>query len=104
MMKRDHFWLTEEQFRRIEPHLPADTRRKERVDDRRGIRAVTSGSEVGRRWVDAPPDYWPRKTLHNRHVRWANGVWSDLFHALANAGPPEQVLITRNAVRRIARL
>ena len=34
-MNRDQFWLTEEQFRRIEPHLPTDTRGKERVDDRR---------------------------------------------------------------------
>ena len=49
----------------------------------------------GDRWVDAPADYGPRKTLYNRYVRWAaKGVWIDLFHALARAGgPPEQVLI-----------
>ncbi|TCO14495.1 hypothetical protein EV666_1031, partial [Camelimonas lactis] len=28
------FWLTDEQFARLEPHLPTDTRGKARVDDR----------------------------------------------------------------------
>lgn len=99
-MNRDHFWLTEEQFRRIEPHLPTDTRGKERVDDRRvsgNVQVLKSG---GRR-VDAPPDYGPRKMLHNRYVRWAaKGVWTDLSHALASAGgPPEQTLIDSSAVK-----
>jgi hypothetical protein len=25
----------------------------------------------GGRWIDAPPEYGPRKTLYNRYVRWA---------------------------------
>ena len=29
----NHFWLTDEQFSKIEPHLPRDTRGKARVDD-----------------------------------------------------------------------
>ena len=33
-MNRDCFWLTDEQFAKIEPHLPSDTRGKPRVDDR----------------------------------------------------------------------
>ncbi|MBB3771476.1 transposase [Angulomicrobium tetraedrale] len=55
------------------------------------IHVVKSGG----RWIDAPPDYGPRKTLYNRHVRWvAKGVWLDLFHAQASAGGPSvQVLI-----------
>jgi transposase len=39
-MNRDLFWLTDEQFRRIEPHLPTDTRGKARVDDRRVISGI----------------------------------------------------------------
>ena len=35
----DRFWLTDEQFAKIAPHLPTDTRGKERVDDRRVLRA-----------------------------------------------------------------
>ena len=34
-MNRDLFWLSDEQFDRISPHLPRDTRGKPRVDDRR---------------------------------------------------------------------
>ena len=30
-MNRDCFWLTDEQFAKIEPHLPTDTRGKPRV-------------------------------------------------------------------------
>jgi hypothetical protein len=33
-MNRDCFWLTDEQFANIEPHLPTDTRGKPLVDDR----------------------------------------------------------------------
>ncbi len=55
----------------------------------------------GGRWVNAPPECGPRKTLYNRFVRWAEkGVWTDLFHALAQAGgPPAQVLIDSSAVK-----
>ena len=30
----DQFWLTHEQFAKIAPHLPTNTRGKPRVDDR----------------------------------------------------------------------
>jgi len=55
----------------------------------------------GGRWIDAPADYGPKKTLYNRCVRWAaKGVWVDLFHALAQAdGPPAQLLIDSSAVK-----
>src|SRR5687768_15672601 len=98
-MNRDGFWLTDAQFARIEPHLPTDTRGKPRVDDRRVISGIVHVLKSGGRWIDAPPDYGPRKTLYNRYVRWAaKGVWIDLFHALASAGgPPAQVLIDSSA-------
>jgi transposase len=100
-MNRDHFWLTAEQFSKIEPPLPTGTRGKARVDDRRVISGIINVLKSGGRWIDAPPAYGPRKTLYNRYVRWAaKGVWSDLFHALAQAGgPTEQVLIDSSAVK-----
>ncbi|MGR7996924.1 IS5 family transposase [Xanthobacter sp. ZOL 2024] len=100
-MNRDLFWLTDAQFARIEPHLPTDTRGKPRVDDRRVISGIIHVLKSGGRWVDAPADYGPRKTLYNRYVRWAaKGVWSGLFQALAGAGgPPAQVLIDSSAVK-----
>src|SRR5436189_4976625 len=88
-MSRDQFWLTKAQFSKIKPHLPTDTRGKARVDDRRVISGIVQVLKSGARWVDAPPEYGPRKTLYNRYVRWAaKGVWVDLFRALAQAGGP----------------
>jgi transposase len=100
-MNRDLFWLTAEQFGRIAPHLPTDTRGKPRVDDRRVISGIVHVLKSGGRWVDAPADYGPRKTLYNRYTRWARkGVWAALFEALAkDGGPPEQVLIDSSAVK-----
>ncbi len=95
-MKRDLFWLSNEQFSKIAPHLLIDTRGKARVDDRRVISGIVHVLKSGGRWIDAPPDYGPKKTLYNRYVRWAEkGVWLALFQALAKAvGPPAQVLMT----------
>ena len=100
-MIRDHFWLTDTQFAKIEPHLPTGTRGKPRVDDRRVISGIVHVLKSGGRWIDAPPVYGPRKTLYNRYVRWAaKGVWVDLFQALAGAdGQPAQVLIDSSAVK-----
>ena len=100
-MNRDCFWLTDEQFARIAPHLPRDTRGKARVDDRRVISGIVHVLKSGGRWVDAPADYGPRKTLYNRFVRWADkGVWVRLFEALAQAGGPAlQVIIDSSAVK-----
>jgi transposase len=83
-MIRDVFWLTDDQFARLEPLLPRDTRGKPRVDDRRVISGIVHVLKSGGRWIDAPAVYGPRKTLYNRFVRWAaKGVWVDIFHALA---------------------
>ena len=100
-MTASHFWLTDEQFARLEPHLPTDTRGKPRVDDRRVISGIVHILKSGCRWVDAPPIYGPHKTLYNRFVRWSDkGIWQDIFHALASAnGPPAQVLIDSSAVK-----
>ena len=100
-MIRDHFWLNDEQFARLKPLLPTDTRGKPRVDDRRVISGIIHVLKSGGRWADAPEVYGPRKTLYNRFVRWADkGVWVDVFHALASAGgPPAEVLIDSSAVR-----
>ena len=51
-MNRDGFWLTDEQFAKIEPHLPTDTRGKPRV-----ISGIIHVLKSGGRWVDAPRLY-----------------------------------------------
>ena len=98
----DHlFWLTEKQFTRLKPLFPDKVRDGPCLDDYRMISAIVNALESGCRWVDAPPDYGPQKTLYNRFVRWAQkGVWRDVFVALADAGgPPSQEIIDSSAVR-----
>ena len=49
-MRRNLFWLSDEQWERIERHLPTDVRGVERADDRviSGIVHVAHSDEVGR--------------------------------------------------------
>jgi len=89
------FWLSEEQFARLAPLLPRDTRGVARVDDRRVISGIVHVLMSGGRWSDAPACYGPRKTLYNRWVRWARkGVWQRAFEALAaSGGPPSELML-----------
>ena len=100
-MTSSYFGLSDQQFARLQPLLPTDTRGKPRVDDRRVIGGIGHVLKSGGRWVDAPDIYGPRKTLYNRFIRWAGkGVWTDIFHALAPAGgPPAEMLIDSSAVK-----
>ena len=86
-MRGNLFWLSEDQWQRIEPHLPRDVLGKERVDDRRVISGILHVLKSGCRWCDCPPEYGPPTTIYNRFVRWAErGVWERLFHELAERG------------------
>jgi transposase len=86
-MRANLFWLSDEHWRRIEPHLPTDVRGKERADDRRVISGILHVLKSGCRWKDCPPEYGPPTTIYNRFTRWAErGVWEGLFRALASRG------------------
>src|SRR5271156_2845825 len=86
-MQRNLFWLNDEQWRQIEPHLPTDVRGKDRVDDRRVSSGILHVRESGCRWCDCPPEYGPPTPIYNRFVRWAErGVWERLFRELAKRG------------------
>lgn len=86
-MRRNLFWLSDEQWDRIEPYLPKDVRGKARVDDRRVISGILHVLKSGCRWCDCPPEYGPPTTIYNRFVRWAErGVWERLFRELAGRG------------------
>ena len=86
-MRANLFWLSDEQWRQIEPHLPTDVRGKDRVDDRRVISGILHVLKSGCRWKDCPPEYGPPTTIYNRFVRWAErGVWEQLFRELAARG------------------
>ena len=87
MMRSNLFWLNDEQWARIEPHLPTDVRGIDRVDDRRVISGIIHVLKSGCRWCDCPPEYAPYTTIYNRFVRWAErGIWENLFRKLAGNG------------------
>lgn len=67
-MSDPYFWLSDEQFAKLKPYLPTNTRGKARVDDRRVISGIIHVLKSGGRWIDAPEIYGPRKTLYNRFV------------------------------------
>ena len=86
-MRKNLFWLSDEQWKRIEPHLPRDVRGVERADDRRVISGIVHVLRSGCRWCDCPPEYGPPTTIYNRFVRWARrGIWENLFRELAGNG------------------
>ena len=86
-MRGNLFWLSDDQWRRIEPLLPTDVRGKERADDRRVISGILHVLKCGCRWCDCPPEYGPHTTIYNRFARWARrGIWEHLFRELAARG------------------
>jgi transposase len=65
-VRKNLFWLSDEQWERIEPHLPTDVRGVERADDRRVISGIVHVLKSGCRWCDCPPEYGPATTIYNR--------------------------------------
>ena len=87
IMRKSLFWLSDEQWTRIVPHLPTDVRGVERADDRRVISGIVHVLKSGCRWQDCPPEYGPHTTICNRFTRWARrGIWENLFRQLAGNG------------------
>ena len=70
------FWLSDEAWTVIEPHLPRNQPGARRVDDRRVISGILHVLKVGCRWCDCPADYGPSTTVYNRFNRWSRrGFW-----------------------------
>ena len=90
----DHFWLCEEQLRRIKSHFPL-SHGVPRVDDRKVVSGIIHVIRNGLRWRDAPEIYGPHKTLYNRFIRWSKmGVFDQIFTALVEEhGPPDRLMI-----------
>ena len=98
----DFFWFSDEQWARIEPLLPTDTRGMARVDDRRVLSGIVHALKNGGRWTDCPREvYGPKKTLYNRFRRWAErGVWERIFAQLAGVdGVPDKLFIDSSCIK-----
>jgi transposase len=85
-MRKQLYWLSEEEWRRLEPLLPHGRRGAHRVDDRRVISGIMHMLRSGARWRDCPPEYGPYTTVYNRFNRWSRqGIWLDMFKALSGS-------------------
>jgi transposase len=95
------YWLSDEAWAVIEPHLPHGKPGKPRVDDRRVVSGILHVLKTGCRWRDVPAEYGPPTTLYNRYNRWSRrGVWQRLFERVAVTGPvPDEVLIDSSHVK-----
>ena len=86
-MRKNLFWLSDEQWARIELNLLIDVSGVERVDDRCVISGIVHVLKSGCRWCDCPPEYGPHTTIYNRFVRWVwCGLWENLFREVAGGG------------------
>ena len=85
-MRKQLYWLNDQEWRRIEPLLPCGRRGARRVDDRRVISGIMQMLRSGARWRDCPPEYGPYTTIYNRFNRWSRqGIWLDMFKALTGS-------------------
>ena len=57
-MRRNLFWLNDERWARIEPHLPTDVRGVERADDRRVISGIVHVLKMRLPLVRLPAELW----------------------------------------------
>lgn len=97
----DFFWFSDAQWSRIEPLLPTGVRGKPRADDCRVLSGIVHALRCGGRWVDCADIYGPRKTLHNRFVRWSErGIWEAIFSVLAGSGEtPDRLFIDSRRIK-----
>ena len=81
------FWLSDEAWTAIEPHLPKNQPGARRVDDRRVISGILHVLKTGCRWRDCPKEYGPHTTIYNRFNRWSRRqLWVRILEALVSKG------------------
>lgn len=77
------FWLTDEQWASIEPHLPCNRPGVKPRRNRQVISGIVHVLRTGCRWRDCPPAYGPHTTVYNRYNRWSKrGIWQRLLDRL----------------------
>ena len=77
------YWLSDDEWSRIEPLLPRGRRGAHRVDYHRVMSGIVHMLRSGARWRDCPVEYGPYTTIYNRFNRWSRqGIWYEIFEAL----------------------
>src|SRR5271154_6509831 len=85
-MRKQLYWVSDTEWKRLEPLLPRGRRGAHRVDARRVISGIIAMLRSGARWRDCPPEYGPYTTIYNRFNRWSRqGVWLAMIKAVAGS-------------------
>jgi transposase len=76
--------LTDEEWARLEPLLPAHPRQGHRwADHRTVVNGVFHRVRAGCPWRDLPERFGRWKTVYNRHRRWSgDGTWEEILDRL----------------------
>lgn len=76
--------LSDEEWARLEPHLPRSAGRGGRWQcHRRVINGILFRQRTGLPWPDLPSRFGKWKTVHDRHRRWsADGTWERILRAV----------------------
>ncbi|WP_329536733.1 IS5 family transposase (plasmid) [Streptomyces sp. NBC_01450] len=76
--------LSDEEWARLEPHLPKNVGRGGRWQShRRVINGILFRQRTGIPWRDLPTRFGKWKTVHDRHRRWsADGTWERVLQAV----------------------
>ena len=91
-MSKSLFWLSDEAWAVIAPHLPQNQPGARRVDDRRVISGIVHMLRSGGRWRDCPAAYGPYTTVYNRWNRWSSRrIWGRILDALIAAGRIDEI-------------
>jgi transposase len=87
VVSKSLFWLSDEAWLAVAPHLPQNQLGARRVGDRRVISGIVHMLRSGGRWRDCPSEYGAYTTIYNRWNRWSGRrVWGRILGALIAAG------------------
>jgi transposase len=100
-MTKSLFWLSDEAWKALSPHLPRGRPGKPRVGDRTVISGIVHDLKTSCRWRDVPSVYGPPTAIYNRYNRWSQRhAWSRIFEKMAAAGPiPDELSIDSSHVK-----
>ncbi|HEX6544380.1 MAG TPA: IS5 family transposase [Ktedonobacterales bacterium] len=86
--------LSDEQWARIEPLLPAGRKEgRPRANDRRTLEGILYVLRTGCRWNDLPPQYGSGVTCWRRLAQWeADGTWDRIWKTLIATLDPQAKL------------
>jgi transposase len=70
--------LTDEEWEKLRPFLPASRLGRPREDDQRVLNGIVWKIRTGVAWRDVPPRYGSWQSLYTRFRRWAiDGTFTD---------------------------